>query len=117
MRGVVYPVDGSAGTPFLQSFRRWDDRHIRESNMVNYSFLCPFPCRDEIRVEARNLEDAINKIIKAGALRCRNSYARCHCEKIDHEMPPIPPEHLKNLVRLCVQESHDILAGGKEAKN
>jgi len=35
---------------------------------MTYSFACPVPCNYEIKVDAKNGDDAINKIIMAGAI-------------------------------------------------
>jgi hypothetical protein len=74
---------------------------------MTYSFSCPVPCTYEIKVDATNGDDAINKIIIAGAMSCRNINNRCHCEKASHNMPPIKEEQLKNIVRLCMREECD----------
>ena len=39
---------------------------------MTYSFACPVPCDHEIKVHAKNNDDAVNAIIRAGAIRCRN---------------------------------------------
>jgi len=39
---------------------------------MTYTFSCPAPCTRVIRIDARNDEDAVGKIIKAGAMTCRN---------------------------------------------
>jgi hypothetical protein len=75
---------------------------------MTYSFACPVPCNYEIKVDAKNGDDAINKIIMAGAIRCRNIKNRCHCEKANHNMPPIKEEQLRNIVQLCMKEECDI---------
>ena len=45
-----------------------------------YTFSCPAPCRRVIRVDARNDEDAVGKIIKAGAMTCRNKASHDTCD-------------------------------------
>ena len=75
---------------------------------MTYSFACPAPCNYEIRVDAKNGDDAIKKIIMAGAIRCRNINNRCHCEKTNHNMPPIKEDQLKNIVQLCMKEECEI---------
>ena len=72
-----------------------------------YSFVCPVPCNYKIRVDAKNDDDAIKKIIMAGAIRCRNVRNQCHCEKANHNMPPMKEEQLRNIVRLCMKEECD----------
>jgi hypothetical protein len=74
---------------------------------VTYSFTCPVPCDYEIKVNAKNNDDAVNAIIWAGAMRCRNSEKDCHCDKARLSMPPMPREQLRSIVRLCMKEEHD----------
>ena len=38
-----------------------------------YTFSCPAPCRRVIRVDARNDDDAVGTLIKAGAMTCRQT--------------------------------------------
>ena len=74
---------------------------------MNYSFKCPFPCNYEIKIEAINDDDAINKMIMAGAIRCRNADNRCYCEKARHDMPPIADNQLRKIVSLCMFTGDD----------
>jgi hypothetical protein len=74
---------------------------------MTYSFSCSVSCNYEIKVDAINGDDAINKIITAGAISCRNINNRCHREKANHNMPPIKEEQLRNIVRLCMREECD----------
>jgi hypothetical protein len=71
---------------------------------IIYSFSCPLPCNRKISVEAENFLDAIDKIIKAGAMGCRSSRNKFLCKNDYLEMPPIPERHLENIVSLCTQE-------------
>jgi len=77
---------------------------IKQGKVVTYSFRCPPPCNQEIRVHAKNSIDAIDKIIIAGAISCRNNGNQCNCKNAHVDMPPIPVEQLKNIVALCMQE-------------
>ncbi len=43
---------------------------------MTYTFSCPAPCSRVIRVEAHDDEDAVGKIIQAGAMICRNRGSR-----------------------------------------
>ena len=47
---------------------------------MTYTFSCPAPCRRVIRVEARDDEDAVWKIINAGAMTCRNKRSDGPCD-------------------------------------
>lgn len=75
-----------------------------KEKVMTYLFSCPLPCNREIKVEANNNLDAIDKIIKAGAISCRNSKNRIICDKSQLDLPPIPEKQLKNIVSLCLQE-------------
>ena len=72
-----------------------------------YTFACPVPCNYEIKVEAKNSDDAIKRIIRAGAIRCRNINNWRPCKRANHNMPPIKEEQLRNIVRLCMIEECD----------
>lgn len=71
---------------------------------MNYSFACPAPCHREIQVDANDHLDAVEKIILAGAMSCRNIHNRSSCKHARLDMPPIPEEKLRHIVSLCVQE-------------
>ncbi|MEN6465999.1 MAG: hypothetical protein ABFD62_12520 [Syntrophaceae bacterium] len=70
---------------------------------MTYSFSCPVPCRRVILVDARNEADAIGKIIKAGALTCRNGGSHGPCDATRPVMPPLPDLQLREVVRLIIQ--------------
>ena len=74
---------------------------------MTYAFACPVPCNREIRVEAKNNLDAIDKIIAAGAISCRNSKNQCNCKLAHFLLPPIPEEQLRNIVSLCTREEYN----------
>lgn len=75
----------------------------KQENVMLYSFICPPPCNREIMVEAENKMDAIDKMIMAGAISCRNSKNDCICEKAHFDMPPITAEQLKNIISLSMR--------------
>jgi len=66
-----------------------------------YTFACPAPCNRVIMVDANNDDDAINKIIEAGAINCRNIKNTSCCEKVVC-LPPLPEKKLKDIVRLSM---------------
>ena len=70
---------------------------------MTYSFLCPTPCNHEILVDAENDATAVMKLMKAGALRCRNAKYQCRCEQSQYSLSPIPDEKLKRIVRMCMR--------------
>jgi len=66
-----------------------------------YTFTCPAPCSRVIMVDAHNDDDAVNKIIGAGAINCRNMKCITCCKKVTH-LSPLPEEKLRDIVRLCM---------------
>jgi hypothetical protein len=72
-----------------------------------YSFACPAPCNREIKVDAHDNLDAVEKIIMAGAISCRNINSQCSCNHAQVDMSPIPEEQLRNIVGLCLREECD----------
>ncbi len=64
-----------------------------------YSFACPFPCNCTIKVNADDPDDAVRKIITAGAMSCRNLSNLYYCKKANLNLYPIPEDQLKNIVR------------------
>ena len=77
---------------------------------MTYSFACPVPCDHEIKVHAKDNDDAVNAIIRAGAIRCRNVEKNCHCEKARVQLPPVTVEQLRRIVRLCMKEESEASA-------
>jgi len=88
---------------------------------MTYSFVCPLPCTYEVKVHANSKDDAVNAILKAGAISCRNMEKQCRCEEARIEMPPFTNEQLRVVVRLCMEEEFDIVthpaAGGIARKS
>ena len=80
---------------------------IGRRTVMIYSFLCPFPCNRKIEVDAKDHPDAIDKMLRAGAMRCRNGENRRICERATLALNPMPEEQLKCLVGLCLQEEED----------
>jgi predicted house-cleaning NTP pyrophosphatase (Maf/HAM1 superfamily) len=80
---------------------------MKEQTIMIFSFTCPVPCNHEIKVDAKNDDDASIKLMTAGALRCRNAKYLCHCEKTQRNMSQISEEKLKKIVRTCMQEEHE----------
>jgi hypothetical protein len=72
---------------------------------MTYTFECPIPCNREIRVDAKNDEDAVTKLIGAGALCCRNAKFRCHCEKTGQNMSSLSEENIKQIVSMSMREA------------
>ena len=70
---------------------------------MTYTFSCPAPCRRVIRVNARDDEDAVGKIIEAGAMTCRNGRSRVACEKSHSLMTPLPEKRLREVVQMIMQ--------------
>lgn len=68
-----------------------------------YSFLCPAPCRRVIRVDARNDDVAVGKLIKAGAMTCRNRASDNTCDTTRPAMSPLTDLQLRGVVRLIMR--------------
>ena len=66
-----------------------------------YTFSCPPPCSRIIMVDANNDADAVNKIIDAGAINCRNIKNTSCCKKV-HNLSLLPENKLREIVRLCM---------------
>ena len=78
---------------------------------MTYSFACPTPCNREIKVDANDNFDAVEKIIMAGAISCRNIDNQCRCKNAHRDMSPIPGEELRRIVGLCMREECDASVG------
>ena len=70
---------------------------------MTYNFSCPAPCRRVIRVEAHDDEDAVEKIIQAGAMTCRNRGSNDPCNTTHLVLTPLPEMQLRELVRLSMR--------------
>jgi hypothetical protein len=63
-----------------------------------YTFSCPLPCNRVIKVDANNDDDAVIKIITAGAIRCRSIMKSSCQEKHTNYLPPLNEKNLKEIV-------------------
>ena len=70
---------------------------------MTYNFSCPAPCSRVIRVEAHDDEDAVEKIIRAGAMTCRNRKSNDPCDTTHLVLTPLPEMQLRELVRLSMR--------------
>jgi len=68
-----------------------------------YTFSCPAPCRRVIRVDARHDDDAVGKLIKAGAMICRNRASDNTCDTTRPVMSPWTDVQLRGVVRLIMR--------------
>jgi hypothetical protein len=68
-----------------------------------YTFSCPLPCDKSIKVNASCDDDAIKKIITAGAINCRNELNRSCSEKHTYCLPPLKEKHLQEIVKLSMK--------------
>ena len=68
-----------------------------------YTFACPIPCRRVIKVDANTDDEAITKILAAGAVSCRNMATFKDCEEEHRHMPVLHEEQLREIVRLSME--------------
>jgi hypothetical protein len=68
-----------------------------------YTFACPIPCRRVIKVDANTDDEAITKILAAGAVSCRNMANRKDCEEEHRHMPVLHEEQLREIVRFSME--------------
>ena len=57
---------------------------------MNYSFQCPAPCNYEVKVDARNDDDAITKLMAAGMV---------HAKEKHPDMPPMSEQQMKDMFK------------------
>ena len=76
-----------------------------------YSFACPAPCSRKLEVDACDHCEAIEKVITAGAISCRNVDFRCTCDQASLNMPPIPVDQLRSIVGLSIREGKMYASG------
>ncbi len=67
-----------------------------------YTFACPHPCTRMIQVDAHNDEDAIWKLINAGAMTCRNKESNDPCNRALPCITPLSYPQLREAVRLIM---------------
>ena len=68
-----------------------------------YTFACPVPCKRIIKVYATTDDDAVNKIIAAGAISCRNISNQSCCANRHRHMPSLPKNQLMEIVRVSME--------------
>jgi hypothetical protein len=71
---------------------------------MTYSFACPYPYKREIRVDANDNPEAVEKIIMAGAISCRNIGDHYSCKQNHFDMSLLPGDQLRWIVSLCMLE-------------
>ena len=57
---------------------------------MKYSFTCPAPCNYEVKVDARNDDEAMNKLMAAG---------KVHASEAHHNRPPISEQQMKDMLK------------------
>ncbi len=57
---------------------------------MKYSFKCPGTCNYEVKVEAKNDDEAVEKIVKAGEV---------HRKEAHPDMPPMTEKQLRTIVQ------------------
>ena len=68
-----------------------------------YTFACPIPCRRVIKVDAHTDDEAITKILAAGAMSCRTVANLRECDEKHRHMPVLREERLREIVRLGME--------------
>jgi hypothetical protein len=62
---------------------------------VKYSFKCPAPCNEEIKVDAENDDDAVKKLMVAG---------KAHIKAAHPDMPPMTDEQMKSMLKAAMKK-------------
>jgi predicted small metal-binding protein len=57
---------------------------------MKYSFKCPAPCNYEIKVDAQNDDEAMNKTMAAG---------KVHAKEKHPNMPPMSEQQMKDMFK------------------
>ena len=57
---------------------------------MKYSFTCPAPCNHEMKVDAQNDDEAMNKLIAAG---------KVHVKEKHPDMPPMSEQEMKDKLK------------------
>ena len=63
-----------------------------------YRYACPSPCRRVVTVHADTDEEAIERLIGAGAMGCRNLAYRNECREGHHHMPLLSEVQLRQII-------------------
>lgn len=68
-----------------------------------YTFTCPVPCNRVIEVYADTDDDAINEMIMAGAMSCRNTANQKPCKMVRYDMPSLAEPQLREIIRISME--------------
>ena len=68
-----------------------------------YTFACPIPCRRVIKVDANSDDEAVTKILAAGAISCRNAANLKDCDEEHRHMPVLQEAQLREIVRFSME--------------
>jgi hypothetical protein len=63
---------------------------------MQYSFKCPAPCNYEIKVDAQNDDEAVNKLMAAGKVHVKDAHAN---------MPPMPEQKMKDMFKAGMKKA------------
>ena len=69
--------------------------NLKEVMVMEYSLQCPSPCNYEIKVEANNDDEAVEKIMRAGAAHVKEA----------HSDMKISEEQMRSMVRSNMKKS------------
>jgi predicted small metal-binding protein len=57
---------------------------------MKYAFKCPSPCNHEIKVDAQNDAEAMNKLMAAGKVHAKGAHPN---------MPPMSEQQIKDMLK------------------
>ena len=62
---------------------------------MDYSMTCPATCNQVVKVNAKNDEEAISKLIRAG---------KAHMKESHPKMPPMSDEQMTKMLKVGMQQ-------------
>lgn len=78
---------------------------------MTYTFMCPSPCNRMIRIDAGSDDDAVRKLIRAGAVECRTAGGQSACKKATIRLSLLTVRQLHEVVRLSMTAEESVNSG------
>lgn len=78
---------------------------------MTYTFRCPPPCNRMIRIDAGSDDDAVRKLIRAGAVECRTAGGQSACKKATIRLSLLTVRQLHEVVRLSMTAEESVNSG------